>query len=77
MKAHTLLEVIQSEMKLMTLCTIEALRIKCLDMFQLYSSMLDSQGKYTLFRCLLNISNGSRCGNTYYSKYQNLVEVFL
>ena len=54
MKAHTLLEVIQSEMKLMTLCTIEALRIQCLAIFQLYSSMLDSQGKYTLFRCLLN-----------------------
>ena len=59
MKAHTLLEVIQSEMKLMTLCTIETLRIKCLAMFQLYISMLESQGKYTLFRCLLNTSNGS------------------
>lgn len=59
MKAYTLLEVIQSEMKLMTLCTIETLRIKRLALFQLQSSMLDSQGKYTLFRCLLNTSNGS------------------
>lgn len=59
MKAYTLLEVIQSEMKLMTLCTIETLRIKRLSLFQLQSSMLDSQGKCTLFRCLLNTSNGS------------------
>ena len=35
MKAYTLLEVIQSEMKLMTLCTIETLRIKRLALFQL------------------------------------------
>ncbi|KAB0391763.1 hypothetical protein E2I00_015160 [Balaenoptera physalus] len=50
-------------MKLMTLCTIETLRIKGLATLQLYINKLDSQGKYTLCRCLLNTSNDSGYGN--------------
>uniref|UniRef100_A0A8C6QGB2 Glomulin n=1 Tax=Nannospalax galili TaxID=1026970 RepID=A0A8C6QGB2_NANGA len=45
--------------KIMTLCPIETLRKKGLAMLQLYIDKLDSQGKYTLFRCLLNTSNHS------------------
>lgn len=46
-------------MKLMKQCTIEALRIKGLAILQPYINKLDSQGKYTLFKCLLNKSNDS------------------
>uniref|UniRef100_H0V9F9 Glomulin, FKBP associated protein n=1 Tax=Cavia porcellus TaxID=10141 RepID=H0V9F9_CAVPO len=49
----------QSLVKVMTLCPIETLRKKGLAMLQLYINKLDSQGKYTLFRCLLNTSNHS------------------
>ncbi|XP_036205295.1 glomulin isoform X2 [Myotis myotis] len=45
--------------KVMTLCPDETLRKKGLAMLQLYINKLDSQGKYTLFRCLLNTSNHS------------------
>ncbi|XP_004635813.1 glomulin [Octodon degus] len=59
LEIRSFLTVPQSLVKVMTLCPIETLRKKGLAMLQLYINKLDSQGKYTLFRCLLNTSNHS------------------
>ncbi|XP_021111036.1 glomulin isoform X2 [Heterocephalus glaber] len=59
LEIKSFLTVPQSLVKVMTLCPIETLRKKGLAMLQLYINKLDSQGKYTLFRCLLNTSNHS------------------
>ncbi|XP_054994484.1 glomulin [Sorex araneus] len=59
LEIKSFLTVPQSLVKIMTLCPIETLRRKGLAMLQLYINKLDSQGKHTLFRCLLNTSNHS------------------
>ncbi|XP_048207926.1 glomulin isoform X2 [Perognathus longimembris pacificus] len=59
LEIKSFLSVPQGLVKVMTLCPIETLRKKGLAMLQLYINKLDSQGKYTLFRCLLNTSNHS------------------
>uniref|UniRef100_H0WHN9 Glomulin, FKBP associated protein n=1 Tax=Otolemur garnettii TaxID=30611 RepID=H0WHN9_OTOGA len=59
LEIKSFLAVPQGLVKVMTLCPIETLRKKSLAMLQLYINKLDSQGKYTLFRCLLNTSNHS------------------
>ncbi|KAL2772235.1 glomulin isoform 1 [Daubentonia madagascariensis] len=59
LEIKSFLTVPQGLVKVMTLCPIETLRKKSLAMLQLYINKLDSQGKYTLFRCLLNTSNHS------------------
>ncbi|NWU98000.1 GLMN protein, partial [Upupa epops] len=47
----------QDLVKIMTLCPIEHLRKKSLDILQLFINKFDAEGKYTLFRCLLKTSN--------------------
>uniref|UniRef100_A0A8D0JV01 Glomulin, FKBP associated protein n=1 Tax=Sus scrofa TaxID=9823 RepID=A0A8D0JV01_PIG len=59
LEIKSFLTVPQGLVKVMTLCPIETLRKKSLALLQLYINKLDSQGKYTLFRCLLNTSNHS------------------
>ncbi|XP_037354549.1 glomulin [Talpa occidentalis] len=59
LEIKSFLSVPQGLVKIMTLCPTETLRKKGLAMLQLYINKLDSQGKYTLFRCLLNTSNHS------------------
>ncbi|ELK34435.1 Glomulin [Myotis davidii] len=59
LEIKSFLTVPQGLVKVMTLCPDETLRKKGLAMLQLYINKLDSQGKYTLFRCLLNTSNHS------------------
>ncbi|KAM5256723.1 LOW QUALITY PROTEIN: glomulin [Ctenodactylus gundi] len=59
LEIKSFLTVPQGLVKIMTLCPIETLRKKSLAMLQLYINKLDLQGKYTLFRCLLNTSNHS------------------
>nr|XP_006985887.1 glomulin isoform X1 [Peromyscus maniculatus bairdii]XP_015859833.1 glomulin isoform X1 [Peromyscus maniculatus bairdii]XP_015859834.1 glomulin isoform X1 [Peromyscus maniculatus bairdii]XP_042113729.1 glomulin isoform X1 [Peromyscus maniculatus bairdii] len=59
LEIKSFLAVPQGLVKVMTLCPIETLRKKGLAMLQLYIDKLDSQGKYTLFRCLLNTSHHS------------------
>ncbi|XP_045147967.1 glomulin isoform X2 [Echinops telfairi] len=59
LEIKSFLTVPQGLVKVMTLCPIEILRRKGLTMLQLYINKLASQGKYTLFRCLLNTSNHS------------------
>ncbi|XP_051026523.1 glomulin [Acomys russatus] len=59
LEIKSFLAVPQGLVKVMTLCPIETLRKKGLAMLQLFIDKLDSQGKYTLFRCLLNTSNHS------------------
>uniref|UniRef100_A0A8C5KU72 Glomulin, FKBP associated protein n=1 Tax=Jaculus jaculus TaxID=51337 RepID=A0A8C5KU72_JACJA len=59
LEIKSFLTVPQGLVKVMTLCPIETLRKKGLAILQLYINKLDSQGKYTLFRCLLNTSNHS------------------
>ncbi|XP_060237074.1 glomulin isoform X2 [Meriones unguiculatus] len=59
LEIKSFLAVPQGLVKVMTLCPIEALRKKGLALLQLFIDKLDSQGKYTLFRCLLNTSNHS------------------
>ncbi|KAJ7410429.1 Glomulin [Willisornis vidua] len=43
--------------KIMTLCPMEHLRKKSLNNLQLFIDKFDTEGKYTLFRCLLKTSN--------------------
>ncbi|XP_035751986.1 glomulin isoform X3 [Egretta garzetta] len=43
--------------KVMTLCPIEHLRKKSLNILQLFIDKFDAEGKHTLFRCLLKTSN--------------------
>ncbi|XP_055259529.1 glomulin isoform X1 [Moschus berezovskii] len=59
LEIKSFLTVPQGLVKIMTLCPIETLRKKGLAVLQLYIDKLDPQGKYTLFRCLLNTSNHS------------------
>ncbi|XP_059941281.1 glomulin [Mesoplodon densirostris] len=59
LEIKSFLTVPQGLIKVMTLCPTETLRKKGLAMLQLYINKLDPQGKYTLFRCLLNTSNHS------------------
>ncbi|XP_062437187.1 glomulin isoform X2 [Rhea pennata] len=47
----------QNLVKVMTLCPIEILRKKSLNILQLFIDKFDAEGKYTLFRCLLKTSN--------------------
>ncbi|XP_061321483.1 glomulin isoform X1 [Pezoporus flaviventris] len=47
----------QDLVKVMTLCPIEHLRKKSLNILQLYINKFDTEGKHTLFRCLLKTSN--------------------
>ncbi|XP_024599370.1 glomulin [Neophocaena asiaeorientalis asiaeorientalis] len=59
LEIKSFLTVPQGLVKVMTLCPTETLRKKGLAVLQLYINKLDPQGKYTLFRCLLNTSNHS------------------
>uniref|UniRef100_A0A8C3J3M3 Glomulin, FKBP associated protein n=1 Tax=Calidris pygmaea TaxID=425635 RepID=A0A8C3J3M3_9CHAR len=43
--------------KVMTLCPMEHLRKKSLNILQLFIDKFEAEGKYTLFRCLLKTSN--------------------
>ncbi|GAB1289939.1 Glomulin [Apodemus speciosus] len=52
LEIKSFLAVPQGLVKVMTLCPIETLRKKGLALLQLYIDKLDSQGKYTLFRCV-------------------------
>ncbi|XP_051658646.1 glomulin [Manacus candei] len=47
----------QDLVKIMTLCPMEHLRKKSLSILQLFIDKFDTEGKYTLFRCLLKTSN--------------------
>ncbi|KAJ7411120.1 glomulin, FKBP associated protein [Pitangus sulphuratus] len=47
----------QDLVKIMTLCPMEHLRKKSLSTLQLFIDKFDTEGKYTLFRCLLKTSN--------------------
>ncbi|NWW71610.1 GLMN protein, partial [Climacteris rufus] len=47
----------QDLVKIMTLCPMEHLRKKSLNILQLFIDKFDTEGKYTLFRCLLKTSN--------------------
>ncbi|XP_009332055.1 PREDICTED: glomulin isoform X2 [Pygoscelis adeliae] len=51
------IDVPQDLVKVMTLCPIEHLRKKSLNILQLFIGKFDAEGKYTLFRCLLKTSN--------------------
>ncbi|ELW72627.1 Glomulin, partial [Tupaia chinensis] len=55
----------------------ETLRKKGLAMLQLYINKLDSQGKYTLFRCLLNTSNHSGVEAFIIQNIKNQIDVSL
>ncbi|XP_065512376.1 glomulin isoform X2 [Caloenas nicobarica] len=54
---RTFINVPQDLVKVMTLCPIEHLRKKSLNILQLFIDKFDAEGKYTLFRCLLKTSN--------------------
>ncbi|NXR87300.1 GLMN protein, partial [Hypocryptadius cinnamomeus] len=47
----------QDLVKIMTLCPMEHMRKKSLNILQLFIDKFDTEGKYTLFRCLLKTSN--------------------
>lgn len=51
------INVSQDLVKVMTLCPIEHLRKKSLNILQLFIDKFEAEGKYTLFRCLLKTSN--------------------
>lgn len=67
----------QGLVKVMTLCPDETLRKKGLAMLQLYINKLDSQGKYTLFRCLLNTSNHSGVEAFIIQNIKNQIDISL
>ncbi|XP_006831116.1 PREDICTED: glomulin [Chrysochloris asiatica] len=71
------LTVPQGLVKIMTLCPIEILRKRGLTLLQLYINKLDSQGKYTLFRCLLNTSNHSGVEAFIIQNIKNQIDVSL
>ncbi|XP_065698288.2 glomulin isoform X2 [Patagioenas fasciata] len=54
---RTFINVPQDLVKVMTLCPIEHLRKKSLSILQLFIDKFDTEGKHTLFRCLLKTSN--------------------
>ncbi|NWR94460.1 GLMN protein, partial [Furnarius figulus] len=51
------IDVPQDLVKIMTLCPMEHMRKKSLSILQLFIDKFDTEGKYTLFRCLLKTSN--------------------
>ncbi|XP_063284454.1 glomulin [Pelobates fuscus] len=59
LEIKAILQVVQGLVKVMTLCPIEHLRKKSLQMLQLLIDKFGPEGKYTLFRCLLKTSNHS------------------
>ncbi|XP_027626269.1 glomulin [Tupaia chinensis] len=77
LEIKSFLTVPQGLVKVMTLCPIETLRKKGLAMLQLYINKLDSQGKYTLFRCLLNTSNHSGVEAFIIQNIKNQIDVSL
>ncbi|XP_014919918.2 glomulin isoform X2 [Lynx canadensis] len=77
LEIKSFLTVPQGLVKVMTLCPIETLRKKSLAMLQLYINKLDSQGKYTLFRCLLNTSNHSGVEAFIIQNIKNQIDVSL
>ncbi|XP_064138351.1 glomulin isoform X2 [Loxodonta africana] len=77
LEIKSFLTVPQGLVKVMTLCPIEALRRKGLALLQLYINKLDSQGKYTLFRCLLNTSNHSGVEAFIIQNIKNQIDVSL
>uniref|UniRef100_A0A2K6GPT8 Glomulin, FKBP associated protein n=1 Tax=Propithecus coquereli TaxID=379532 RepID=A0A2K6GPT8_PROCO len=77
LEIKSFLTVPQGLVKIMTLCPIETLRKKSLAMLQLYINKLDSQGKYTLFRCLLNTSNHSGVEAFIIQNIKNQIDISL
>ncbi|XP_011353949.1 glomulin [Pteropus vampyrus] len=77
LEIKSFLTVPQGLVKVMTLCPIETLRKKGLAMLQLYINKLDSQGKYTLFRCLLNTSNHSGVEAFIIQNIKNQIDISL
>ncbi|NXT09349.1 GLMN protein, partial [Prunella fulvescens] len=67
----------QDLVKIMTLCPMEHMRKKSLNILQLFINKFDTEGKYTLFRCLLKTSNHAaelfvflfqkECGNIWFT----------
>ncbi|NXP53494.1 GLMN protein, partial [Heliornis fulica] len=57
LECRDFINVPQDLVKVMTLCPIEHLRKKSLNVLQLFIDKFDTEGKYTLFRCLLKTSN--------------------
>ncbi|XP_030061234.1 glomulin isoform X2 [Microcaecilia unicolor] len=57
LEIKSFLSVPEDLVKVMTLCPVEHLRKKSLKILQLYIDKLDAEGKYKLFRCLLQTSN--------------------
>ncbi|XP_010118902.1 PREDICTED: glomulin isoform X2 [Chlamydotis macqueenii] len=57
LECRDFINVPQDLVKVMTLCPIEHLRKKSLNILQLFIDKFDTEGKYTLFRCLLKTSN--------------------
>ncbi|KAM8930035.1 glomulin [Pelodytes ibericus] len=57
LEIKAILQVVQGLVKVMTLCPIEHLRKKSLQMLQMLIDKFGAEGKYTLFRCLLKTSN--------------------
>ncbi|XP_036113061.1 glomulin isoform X3 [Molossus molossus] len=77
LEIKSFLTVPQGLVKVMTLCPDETLRKKGLAMLQLYINKLDSQGKYTLFRCLLNTSNHSGVEAFIIQNIKNQIDISL
>uniref|UniRef100_A0A4X1U2K3 Glomulin, FKBP associated protein n=1 Tax=Sus scrofa TaxID=9823 RepID=A0A4X1U2K3_PIG len=77
LEIKSFLSVPQGLVKVMTLCPIETLRKKSLALLQLYINKLDSQGKYTLFRCLLNTSNHSGVEGFIIQNIKNQIDMSL
>ncbi|KAF6108915.1 glomulin, FKBP associated protein [Phyllostomus discolor] len=77
LEIKSFLTVPQSLVKVMTLCPVETLRKKGLAMLQLYINKLDAQGKYTLFRCLLNTSNHSGVEAFVIQNIKNQIDISL
>lgn len=77
LEIKSFLTVPQGLVKIMTLCPVETLRKKSLAMLQLYINKLDCQGKYTLFRCLLNTSNHSGVEAFIIQNIKNQIDISL
>ncbi|XP_058159160.1 glomulin isoform X2 [Dasypus novemcinctus] len=77
LEIKSFLTVPQGLVKVMILCPIETLRKKGLAVLQLYINKLDSQGKHTLFRCLLNTSNHSGVEAFIIQNIKNQIDVSL
>ncbi|KAM8791169.1 glomulin isoform 1-T1 [Rhynchonycteris naso] len=77
LEIKSFLTVSQGLVKVMTLCPVETLRKKALAVLQLYINKLNSQGKYTLFRCLLNTSNHSGVEAFIIQNIKNQIDISL